>query len=247
MCLIAVAWQVSPSYPLLVAANRDERHARPTAPARWWLDRPLVFGGRDLTAGGTWLAVDRRGRLAAVTNFRDGTPLAGLRSRGALITGFLEQRGSAADFEAAITPELREYGPFNLLLFDGVELRYVSNRAPARRLTPGIHALSNTALGNDWPKTRSAAAGMERALGAADPAEALLTLLAQRAPGDPEETYRSAHFIEGPVYGTRSSTVVLLDARGRLTFVERSFDAAARVTGEVRETFAPALGGSRAH
>src|SRR5690606_21904830 len=136
MCLIALAWQVSPTYPLLVAANRDERHARPTAPARWWLDRPDWFGGRDLEAGGTWLAVDRRGRLAAVTNFRDGTPVAVLRSRGALITGFLEQRGSAADFEAAIKPELREYGPFNLLLFDGLEIRYLSNRAPARRLAP---------------------------------------------------------------------------------------------------------------
>jgi uncharacterized protein with NRDE domain len=237
VCLAVVAWRVAARYPLLVAANRDERHDRPTARAGWWQDLPGVLGGRDLEAHGSWLAIDRSGRLAAVTNFRDPEQGRKSRSRGALTADFLAGSASIDEYQAATARHAGEYGPFNLLLFDGRELRYLSNRAPPARLAPGVHALSNAALGADWPKMQSARAGAEALLTSAAPSEALFELLARRGTGPAAERYRSAHFIEGPVYGTRSSTVVTIDADGEVAFAERSFDAAARLTSEVRETF----------
>lgn len=237
MCLAVLAWGVAARYRLLLAANRDERHGRPTAGAEWWQDLPDVLGGRDLEARGTWLAIDRGGRLAAVTNFRDPEPRPATRSRGALVADFLAGGASVDAFQHATERHEQEYGPFNLLLFDGRELRYLSNRAPPVGLAPGVHALSNAALGADWPKMSTARAGAEALLSIAAPEEALFELLARRSTAPAAERYRSAHFIEGPVYGTRSSTVITIDTAGEVTFAERSFDSAARLTSEVRETF----------
>ncbi len=246
MCLLVVAYGATARYSLVVAANRDELHARPTRTAGWWPEYPDLLGGRDLLAGGTWLAVDRRGRIAGVTNVRDGTPRDAPRSRGALVADFLCGEASAGDFAARATASGAEYAAFNLLLFDGDELHYASNRAPPAQLAPGIHALSNAAFGIDWPKTRSARGGVAQVLDRLDPLEGLLELLAERSTADSaEERYRSAHFVAGPVYGTRCSTVILLGTNGSATFVERSFDASGTLATVVRETFARAPRGSR--
>jgi uncharacterized protein with NRDE domain len=240
MCLVAVALGVAPRHTLLVAANRDERHARAAQRASWWRDVSGIFAGRDLEAGGTWFGVDRRGRLAAVTNVRDDPPNPGPRSRGALPIEFLSGAESAADYAARVTAAGVAFSPFNLLLFDGAELRYASNRAAPLALGPGVHAFSNAPHGTEWPKTTSARAGLERLLDAREPIEPLFALLAERG-GEkmpPEHRYRSAHFIAGAVYGTRCSTVIALDVDGTLTFVERSFDAAGERVAESRATFA---------
>jgi uncharacterized protein with NRDE domain len=238
MCLIAVAVGRSAAFPLLLAANRDERHARPALPAGWWADRPQVFGGRDLAAGGSWLAVDRGGRVAAVTNFRAGAPAPAERSRGELVTAALTPGVPWTAFAAEITARADRYGPFSLLLADSEGVRYLSNRAESQELGLGVHVLSNASLDADWPKLATARAGMERALAAADPIVPLLQMLAWRsAAATLEQRYVSSHFIAGPVYGTRCSTAVAIDAAGRLTFVERSFDAAGQISGEVRERF----------
>ena len=237
MCLIVFATGVAPRYPLVFAANRDERHARPSRSASWWDDRPWIFGGRDLVAGGGWLAVDRRGRLAAVTNFRDPNAGPAKRSRGSLVAEYLSADVPGADFAADLANRSSEYGPFSLILIDGADVTYCSNRAPEAHLGPGVHALSNAALGDDWPKTRTAREGLERALDEATSLEPLFGLLAQRgAPQAGEDRYRSALFIDGEVYGTRSSTIVLIDDSGRLTFAERSFDPSGAVIGDVRAT-----------
>jgi uncharacterized protein with NRDE domain len=239
MCLVVVAHAAAARYRFVIAANRDEVHARPTRPAGWWPEAPGLLGGRDLLAGGTWLGVDKRGRIAAVTNVRDGTPRKAPRSRGALVTDYLGRDESAASLAAQVAAAGAGFAAFNLLLLDGAELRYASNRAPAARLAPGVHALSNAPLGVDWPKTATAKDGVTRLLDSADPLEGLFELLATRSTADSaEERYRSAHFVTGPVYGTRCSTVILIDGRGTLTFAERSFDAGGSRTGEVRETFA---------
>jgi len=238
MCLVVLGLEASEHYSLLFGANRDERHARPSAPAAWWPDHPHVLGGRDLVAGGSWLAVDRRGRLAAVTNFRDPSAVPAPRSRGELVADYLAGAASPGDFVAALQDRSADYGPFSLLLLEDAELRYVSNRAPNARLGRGVHALSNAAYGVEWPKVQSARAGVEALLTSDAPEHALFELLARRGPpacGD--ERYRSAHFVDGATYGTRSSTVVLVGRRGGVTFAERSFDADGRLTGEVRETF----------
>jgi len=239
MCLVVVAHAAAARYRFVMAANRDELHARPTRPASWWPERPGLLGGRDLLAGGTWLGVDRRGRVAAVTNVRDGTPREAPRSRGALVAGYLEGTESAAGFAAQSAAAAASFAAFNLLLFDGAELWYASNRASAALLAPGIQAFSNAPFGVEWPKTASAKIGTARLLAAPDPLEALFDLLATQSSAESaEQRYRDSHFMKGPVYGTRCSTVILIDDRGMLTFAERSFSVEGTPTGEARETFA---------
>jgi uncharacterized protein with NRDE domain len=242
MCLIVVGLGATPRYPLIVAANRDEQHARPTMSAAWWTEPPGVFGGRDLLAGGTWLAVDRRGRFAAVTNIRDPDSRGKPRSRGALVAGFVAGADSAERYAASAVRAGAEFGPFNLLVYDGRELHFASNRAAAAPLGAALHAFSNGPAGTEWPKAATARAGVERLLDAPAPAapliETLFALLAERdESGPPEQRYRHAHFVVSPAYGTRCSTVVLIDDQGRLAFAERSFDSAGELVGEVRESF----------
>lgn len=237
MCLIVVGIDAAARYPFLVAANRDEQHARPTQSAAWWPQR--LLGGRDLLAGGTWLAVDPRGKFAAVTNIRDQKRPPGLRSRGSLVANFLLQDVSADSYAQHAVRDGADFGAFNLLLYDGRELHFASNRTAAMRLGSGLHAFSNAPPGTEWPKTGSAVADAQRALAERVPLEPLFELLARRHDSGPVELrHQRTHFVVGPTYGTRCSTVVLVDSRGELTFAERTFDAAGALAGEMRETFA---------
>jgi uncharacterized protein with NRDE domain len=239
MCLIVAAVGAFAHYPLIVAANRDEQHARPAQAAAWWPDAPRVLGGRDLSAGGTWLAIDRGGRFAAVTNIRDlKGRRPGLRSRGSLVADFLTGDESADRYAERAARDGNEFGAFNLLLFDGRELYFASNRSPAARLASGLHAFSNAPPGTEWPKTASALAATERLRAQPEPLEGLLALLAERAEDTaPELRYQSAHFVVGPTYGTRCSTVLLVDGKRRVTFAERTFDPAGALAAEVNESF----------
>jgi uncharacterized protein with NRDE domain len=238
MCLVVIALRTAPRFPLVIAANRDELHARRTEPARWWPDRPSVFAGRDLVAGGTWLGVSRTGRLAAVTNVRDGPPRSGPASRGNLVTGFLLSDSRPEGYAEQVAGHAQDYAAFNLLLVADDDVRYASNRAPPAALGPGVHALSHAVLGERWPKIASAEAATAAALTRPAPTEALFEMLAERGPMMGPTAYQSAHFIEGPIYGTRCSTVVLVDHSGLVTFVERSFSANGTLHDEVSETFA---------
>ena len=228
----------------MIAANRDEQHARPATAAAWWADRPQLFAGRDLAAGGTWLAVDRRGRLAAVTNIRESRREVAPRSRGALVTEFVAGQDSAAAYAARAARDGPEYGAFNLLLHDGRELHYSSNRAAPAALGAGLHAFSNAPREVEWPKLASARAAVLRVAGEEAPIEPLFAMLAERGPdGTGEERYRTAHFVVGRNYGTRCSTVVLIASSGHVTVAERTFDSGGRPSGETRETFGVAAPG----
>ncbi len=243
MCLVVVAWQQHPEWPLIVAGNRDEFHARPTQDAHWWPDQPDIVGGRDLQAGGTWLAAHRNGRFATVTNYRDAQLESGkLRSRGQLITDFVLGDLSPATALADIHGE--EYAGFNLLACDGESLAYASNRAEGvRELEPGIYGLSNALLDSDWHKVHRAKDGMQQLLADNQVNETELFRLMDdrvKAPAESVEAGRfgfekahaiSAPFIVLPDYGTRCSTVVLRAADGRLAFHERRFDPAGNLTG----------------
>ena len=238
MCLIAVANGADDRHALVVAANRDERHARPTMAADWWVDAPEVLGGRDLVAGGTWLAVNRSGRFAAVTNIHEPRAPAARKSRGLLVAGFLGESASAEDCSRSLARRGADYGPFNLLLFDGAALHYVSNRANPAVLPAGIHGLGNSPLGTHWPKVQRAVQGLAVALDADDPVEPLFELLTERKcdPAD-ERRYTDDLFVVGSEFGTRSSTVVLIGRDGEVTLVERRFDAGAICIGESRYSF----------
>ena len=235
MCLVAVAYQASSRYALILAANRDERHSRPSAAADWWTDRATVLGGRDLSAGGSWLAVSRAGRLAAVTNFADPAREPAARSRGRLVADFVAGQDSLVDFSRRLQLEQSSYAGFNLLLFDGTELKYLSNRAEPRPLARGVHSVSNQHLDADWPKLGLAVACVEQVLELEDPTEALLEFLSTRVPADdPAAHYRSSPFVAGDEYGTRASSVILIEHTGRVKFAERGFDAAGRATSTRR-------------
>ena len=252
MCLIVLAHRAHPEYPLVVAANRDEAHARPTAPASWWEGDPPLLGGRDLSAGGTWMGVTRDGRFAAVTNFREWPPEAAERSRGALVAGFLRSADPPEAYAAAVAAEGDRYAGFNLLLSDGASLVYVTNRLEGWRvLDPGVHALSNHLLDTPWPKVVRARRAMHAALAAASGATLdapLWELLADRVVvaddelpdtgvGRERELLLSPPFITGDLYGTRSSTVLTVSASGDARFVERSVVPGREGWTEVRESF----------
>lgn len=204
MCLILLGWRVHADHPLIVAANRDEFHARPAAPAAFWDDRPGILAGRDLEARGTWMGVSRSGKFAAVTNYRGAREARAAESRGALVTRFLDNGQSPAEFIEEIQRKAQLYSGFNLLLSDGAELWWMSNRGgEPRKLEPGIYGLGNTLL--DAAEVDASKQRFAQALGAGLAVERFFTVLAEAR-------------IVNPTYGTRCSTVLL----GR-RYSERSF------------------------
>lgn len=243
MCLIAFAIEAHPRWRFVLAGNRDEFHARPSAAADWLDAAHGRFGGRDLEAGGGWLQAAADGRVAAVTNVRRGRRETARRSRGELVAGFIAGTAGAADWLATVMPQADDFGPFNLLLWDG-EAHYASNHPEPRqrRIGAGVHALSNADLDTPWPKTEALRAALAGWLALADgrdpdahPAltESLFAALAdpREAPDDalprtgvPLDWERrlSAAFIRGEDYGTRASSVLLADDTG-LWFEERRF------------------------
>lgn len=199
MCLIALAWRVHPEYPLIVAANRDEFHARPAAPAAFWDDHPEILAGRDLEARGTWMGVSRSGRFAAVTNYRGAREPRAIESRGALVSRFLPGVEKAGPYVESLKKDL--YSGFNLLACDGEELWWTSNRDGApRMLEPGVYGLANALL--DSPDVEPAKRALAEAIEPAPAVETLFGVLAK-------------HRIVNPEYGTRCSTVLLKGERTR--------------------------------
>ncbi|MCC7484805.1 MAG: NRDE family protein [Burkholderiales bacterium] len=238
MCLILLAWQAHPDYPLVFAGNRDEAYDRPSEAADFWREDARVLGGRDLRAGGTWLGVTREGRIAAVTNFRERPRVPGApRSRGEIAARYLLGSAAPRPYLEVIAREAARYGPFSVIAGDRDSLWYYSNRDEAvQRVAPGVHGLSNSLLDTPWPKVISGKGRVERLLHAGGPALAagLFAILLDRAPapdtvlpdtgvGRERERELSPLFIAGERYGTRASTVVLIGHGGDVLFSERTF------------------------
>ena len=235
MCLILIAYRCHPGLDLLIAANRDEFHDRPTAPLAFWDDAPQVLAGRDLQQGGTWLGATRTGRFAALTNYRDPSRVRpDAPSRGQLVSDYLQGVEPARAYLARLATQGEVYNGFNLLLGDATGLHYYSNRGGApQTLLPGWYGLSNHLLNTPWPKVQRGLTLMQDALAQRpDPApDDLLPALANRtlAPDDelPQtgvplewERWLSPIFIDAPGYGTRSSTVLLANEHGSARMVE---------------------------
>ena len=250
MCLIVVAWHARDDLPLIVAANRDEWRDRPAEPARWWDGDPDLLAGRDLRAGGTWMGVTRSGRFAAVTNFRDPSERRSTAiSRGGLVTEYLGGTESPGDFLAALAPRASDYNGFNLILGDGESLWYFGSReGVARPIEPGVHGLSNHVLDEPWPKVVRGREAMQAALADGDPLPRLFAALSDvDAPADTDlpdtgvgvawERRLASALITGTDYGTRCSTVVAFDVRGKAVFEERTRSADGGVTGTARYDF----------
>jgi len=261
VCLILLAKNVLPGRPWLLLGNRDEFHLRPTAPAEPWHESPDVIGGRDLEAGGSWLAVHDSGRFAAVTNVRSAQARRGIRSRGELVAAFVRDNADVTAYASVTAAERDQYGPFNLIVGDRhVSACASSLRSEAWPLESGVHVLSNGAPGVDWPKVRrlrerfaecAAGVGATEIQSPRDNSraaifdDALLDLLGDTTqPGDDDlphtgvsqelERMLAPIFIRGSDYGTRASTLAYARNEGGVVLHERRFGPGGIPAGESR-------------
>ncbi len=252
MCLLVLAWKTHPRYRLILAGNRDEFHDRPAAPLSWWQDDPRILAGRDLKASGTWLGVARSGRFGVLTNYRDlQAPIEGAPTRGGLVTRFLTGATSPKEFLDDLRGAAPRYSGFNLLVGGPRALYYFSNRGPnaPRVLEPGVYGLSNHLLDTPWPKLKRTRERFAELLAQSDVrADDLFAMLNDRtqaaddelpSTGLPADWERlvSSPFILNERYGTRCSSVLLVDRNGRSILHERRFDSLGIQTGTTRFEF----------
>ena len=223
MCVVALAWQVHPDWPLILIGNRDEFHGRPSAALATWDDGSGIVAGRDLQAGGTWLGAHQpSGRIVVVTNVRGALPDPAKESRGALVVDMLRGDGRFADPAVA---DLDRFNAFNLFAIGSGAARLLTNRpdpciAP---LPPGIHALANEPARTPCPRAERLGAALAAVVDAGTDPESLLdTLMAEDDP---------ALFLPGDVYGTRASTLVAVAADGSARMIERRYEAGGRPVG----------------
>ena len=249
MCLVVFAWKAHPEYKLIVAANRDEFHGRPSQDAHWWPDLPNVLGGRDLQAGGTWLATSRSGRFATVTNYREQqTARSGARSRGEIVTNFVTGESDAGSYVSSFAGE--HYAGVSLLVADDDNIAYTSNRSDdAVTLDAGVYGLSNASLDTPWAKLVRTKATLTALIESNKVnATELLRLLADQTPAAISEVDNSelpfklarsltAPFIVSDSYGTRCSTTLMISYDGKTEFCERRFDARGVARGDSNFSF----------
>jgi uncharacterized protein with NRDE domain len=239
MCLILLAYKVHLEYRLILAANRDEFYDRPTLPMAFWEDYPDILAGRDLKGGGTWLGVTRSGKFSAITNYREpGGPKPDAPSRGHLVIAFLSGNSSSQSYLETVSAAGQTYSGFNLIVGDASGLYYYSNRGSGiHKLEPGWYGLSNHLLNTPWPKVGKGIALLKSAVMESDPAkmEPIFHLLKNReVPPDDKlpntgigiewERILSPLFIQSPGYGTRSSTILLINRNGKTLVSEQSFN-----------------------
>ncbi|NOT75918.1 MAG: NRDE family protein [Cyclobacteriaceae bacterium] len=238
MCLIFLSVQDHPVYKLIIAANRDEFYRRQTAAAGYWKDYPSILGGRDLEAQGTWMAMTKSGKISLLTNYRDPQNIdPRAPSRGQLVSDYLESEINAQDYLRKIESSGKMYNGFNLIVGTLEDLWYYSNYSSGiKKITPGLHGLSNHLLDTPWPKVERGKANLKLILKKEkiEPAE-LFEFLYDSEPakdaqlpdtgvGLERERMLSSMFIKSPDYGSRCSTVVLVDKNNKVTFAERVYD-----------------------
>ncbi len=238
MCLIFLSLNQHPHYKLIIAGNRDEFYERKTLPAGYWTDHPEMIGGRDLEAGGTWLAMTTSGRVSMITNYRD---LKNIKphapSRGFLVSDFLLRNDSPAHYLNQIAPEKAKYNGFNLITGTMDELWYLSNyKEGVEQITNGVHGLSNALLDTSWPKVETGKEKFKSIISNSTitPDSLFDMLLDDHIASDESlpdtgvglerERMLSSMFIKSPGYGSRCSTVVLITHSNKVLFSERTYD-----------------------
>ncbi|MCW9707560.1 NRDE family protein [Fodinibius salsisoli] len=239
MCLITFAYQQHPDYKLILVANRDEAYNRPTRGADFWPEHPNILAGKDLKAGGTWMGINQSGHFAAITNYRDPQiSKTNPPSRGQLVLNYLTDNTDPITYLQNKAPETDRYMGFNLLVGTPHKMGYYSNQQQnIRNLGPGLYGLSNHLLDTPWPKTKQSKEQLEMLIEQDKISEeSLFKLLSDdtEAPEDqlpdtgiPKEVEKkiSPVFIKTDEYGTRCSTVLLIDQDNKVSFSERRFKA----------------------
>ena len=237
MCLIVFANNVHPKYKLIFAANRDEFYNRPSEQAEFWKEYPDLLAGKDLQAGGTWMGITKQGKFAAITNFRDlKNHTNDAPSRGNLTLDFLINDDSPVEYYNKLKPDLNDFNGFNLLLGNVDELFYFSNKTEGlQELQTGIHGISNAILNTPWPKVERSKRHLESLIQQEDINvwEVIAILKDTSIAKDEElpdtgvgldlERMLSPVFIKSEKYGTRCSSVVMVDKENNVKFVEKFF------------------------
>nr|GEU50043.1 transport and Golgi organization 2 homolog [Tanacetum cinerariifolium] len=248
MCISVFIWQAHPLYPLLLFLNRDEFHHRPTEALHWWEDGNIL-GGRDVTAGGTWLASNKQGRVAFITNVRELNSLSA-KSRGDLPVRFLKSDKTPLKFAEEIVMEADQYNGFNLLIADlsSMNMVYVTNRLEGgschvTSVPPGIHVLSNASLDTPWPKAQRLEHGFRESLNQYGDGELPVNEMVDKLMGNtvkdnlsklpqiypPEFEYQLSSVFVDTVsvkgrYGTRSTSALAVKASGEVFFYEKHLE-----------------------
>jgi uncharacterized protein with NRDE domain len=238
MCLIFLSFNQHPTYKLIIAANRDEFYSRKTAPADFWKDQPEIIGGRDLEANGTWMAMNKNGKISLVTNYRDPANInPNAPSRGQLVSNYLIDNEAPSTYLKSLEPKAKEYNGFNLLVGSPDELWYLSNyKEGIQELDTGVYGLSNHLLDTLWPKVERGKSKFREAISTKeikptslfdflyDEQKAPDHLLPETGVGIERERALSSMFIKMKGYGTRCSTVVLVDKKNCVSYSERIYN-----------------------
>jgi uncharacterized protein with NRDE domain len=254
MCLLVLARNFFPAFPLALAFNRDEYFSRPTRPAHWWDDMPWILGGRDAERGGTWLGVTRSGRLCLLSFVRNGDSRVSPRSRGQLVAEFLRRPCDPEEYFARLHEDREGFLGYNIIAGDlGGELFHYSNiTSTVTKIPDGVAGMSNAAFDTPWPKVERAKEAVRALGGGPETAAELFRIMSdrERAPAEllpstgvsPEwESALSPAFIFAPEagYGTRSTTVILRQAGGRAELIERTHPFGELRGGEERFIWTP--------
>ncbi len=252
MCILFIAIEQHPDYPLIIAANRDEFHQRGTLASYFWPENSDVLAGRDLQAGGTWMGINRNGRLSALTNVRDPEQInPNARSRGELVSQYLTAQQTNLQYLHTLQQNKGWYNGYNLLFGAWNDLWVYNNHEDEmQQLSAGFHGLSNASLNSPWPKIDKGVANLEDYCTSSRvvDSEALFNLLLDNTQAEDQylpntgvpiewERKLSSIFIQSEEYGTRSSTVLLIDKNQRVTWNERSFDSLGGITNQKNYQF----------
>lgn len=252
MCLIVFSYKQYDQYPFVLAANRDESYSRPTEKAHVWKTSPKILAGKDKKAGGTWLGISENGRFAALTNHRQMDDIReDTTSRGIIVKDFLLSKDHPQEYLSELQRNGDNFNGFNLIAGTVNNLFYMSNKKEGIfKIQPGNHALSNAFLNTPWPKTENSSQTFTKILNDGNPnEEQLFNLLLndQKYPieklpdtGLPKDVEKavSSIFIETDDYGTRSSTLLIVDRNMKVRFSERTYHPGTKqVDQTVRKTF----------
>lgn len=253
MCLISFAYKIHPRYSLVLLANRDEFYKRSSRKAQFWIEEgfPDILAGKDLSAGGTWMGINKNGKWAALTNYRDMNKLkTNPPSRGDLVLNFLKSELTAEEYLKSIKEKAPMYDGFNLLTGDNNGIFHFSNETNTITcIKPGIHGLSNALLNTPWPKLETANLMLAHTIQEDNlNRDALFNILAdeQKAADSqlPEtglskemEKAVSSIFISTDEYGTRCSSLLFIDNEGNIEFTERRYIAGTNDIEEERFRF----------
>jgi uncharacterized protein with NRDE domain len=243
VCLIVFAYKHHPDYKLIFVANRDEFYERPAAPAAFWKEEPSLLAGKDLKEGGTWCGITKTGRLAAITNYRDMKSIKkDAVSRGKIVTDFLSGTSSPELYSKALKDSADQYNGYSLIFGNKSGLYFFSNRKKELvEIKAGIHGLSNHLLNTPWYNVERSKTLFNKAIekGNNNLTGELFEMLSDDTPSsddnlpdtglDPKlERVISPIFTRTEVYGTRSSTLILIDNNDNVNFIEKSLNSSSK-------------------